>query len=480
MKSNERGVAAAVLGLAGLAVLAFLGGLYWALEPVEIEIEGRPGPRARANPYLALTRTLDALGVETTARPMLVLPPQAEGSVVFLFPPPQRLSTEQAERVMDWVARGGTLVVGLMQVGPEADPLYQTLGLNQVNEGLQLALDAEDEDTGEADPDAVPWPATPPEEPEEPEQDEQAEDDDAPFRWPWEREAADEAEPEEAQAEPEEAQAEPEEAEGEGEDDAEDDEPTDFISLLSDLEDLAKREPRVLDLYEGSWTVEPAVGRWLEPTKPLDEDTLLAGFEPDSQRFTLAWLYHGDGEVIAVADASVFDNKRLEDAEHARMAWTEWVSPLRGVERAVIIYRVDDEDILDRVWTLAWPAVLSTLALVLAWIWRSAGRFGPMVAPPTPERRSLLEHIHATGTYLWRRGAWESLLESMRAEVLDRVSVRHGGHDASKEEDRVAALAERTRVDPETVRQALHGASERDRRAFTETVKALQEIRRTR
>ncbi|MCB9795766.1 MAG: DUF4350 domain-containing protein [Alphaproteobacteria bacterium] len=449
--NQQRLILTSVLTIGAMLLLIVIGGLWWALERVEVETDGTQGPRARANPYLALTRTLDQMGLPTTARPALVLPAEAEGSLVFLFPPPQRLSVEQAESALAWVERGGTLVVGLRQIGPEPDPLYQQLGLEQINEGLTIRLDEEGEEGEEADDSAAPEGEEPAEDPAEDPEEHIVEDPDA-----------DEASADE---------------------DAEDEEPPqDFISLLSALSDVDEREPRLLGMDYGDWEAEVAEGRWLQARGGELRATWLAGDDPEHRppRFTAARMDRGAGRLIALADPSLFDNAHLDDAEHARMLWEEWADPALGVERVVVIYRVDDEDILDRLWTLAWPAVLSTLALVLVWLWGAWGRFGPLVAPPSKERRSLLEHIEATGTFLWRKGEQATMLESLRAEVLGSLSARHGGQGELSEQDRVAALAERARVDPERVRLALHGGEDKDRRAFTDTVEALQELRRTR
>ena len=70
---------------------------------------------------------------------------------------------------------------------------------------------------------------------------------------------------------------------------------------------------------------------------------------------------------------------------------------------------------------MAW---LPLLLALLAWLWARMQRFGPLLPPPAAERRSLLEHIVASGEHSYRYGYAHLLHAAVRDAFLARLRRR--------------------------------------------------------
>jgi hypothetical protein len=98
------------------------------LEEVREEVETGPTGAALDNPYLALERLLSRLGVEARSAPLLSDLPAPAPEVVFLLAPSRREWSTRDERLLEWVDRGGHLVLGAME---GEDPFLDWLGLER-------------------------------------------------------------------------------------------------------------------------------------------------------------------------------------------------------------------------------------------------------------------------------------------------------------------------------------------------------------
>jgi hypothetical protein len=77
--------------------------------------------------------------------------------------------------------------------------------------------------------------------------------------------------------------------------------------------------------------------------------------------------------------------------------------------------------LLDR----AAPVVASAMPLLVCWLWAASRRFGPALPAPRSQRRSLVEHIGASGRFLWREARGTALYEAVLDELRQRNRLRH-------------------------------------------------------
>lgn len=92
-----------------------------------------------------------------------------------------------------------------------------------------------------------------------------------------------------------------------------------------------------------------------------------------------------------------------------------------------------------------------------------------------PTRRRLLEHIEASGRFLWRYGQSEQLLHAVQVSLLRNLEYRHPGGNASNDLHR--KLAQVSGFTDKEVKLALTQREVSEEHLFTQMVRALELIR---
>ena len=114
-------------------------------------------------------------------------------------------------------------------------------------------------------------------------------------------------------------------------------------------------------------------------------------------------IKRGSGLITLAANLDFIENAAIDDYGHAEFFW-HLLHGLHPQPQNVWLIHQDD---LPPLWKLLWErawSLLLTLALgIPLGILALSPRFGPLQAAPTPERRRILEHIHASGRFMWKR-----------------------------------------------------------------------------
>jgi hypothetical protein len=116
--------------------------------------------------------------------------------------------------------------------------------------------------------------------------------------------------------------------------------------------------------------------------------------------------------------------------------------------------------------------------LIALWLWRSGVRFGPLVAPTDPARRSLAEQIRGTGLFTMRFGGGAALYAAT-VRALNEVASRNLPHyEKFTEAERIAALATLTRLSAAELATALQDQAARKPQEIRKTIAFLEAARR--
>ena len=130
----------------------------------------------------------------------------------------------------------------------------------------------------------------------------------------------------------------------------------------------------------------------------------------------------GQGRLTMVSDAEAWTNQKIGEADHARALW--YVLG-QDAHRAGVWFIYDSQShFLLMLWMRFWPPIVALGLLLVVWLWRSAGRFGPLQAAESTSNRRFVEHIRATGRFLWRRRCAATLIEAPRKRLLRRIRLR--------------------------------------------------------
>jgi hypothetical protein len=191
-------------------------------------------------------------------------------------------------------------------------------------------------------------------------------------------------------------------------------------------------------------------------------------------RLMLASFSVGKGRVVALSDLTFLNNRSIGDLDHAEFAW-RLATGAPDPKPALIFLRVASPSLWEWLTENAWPVLAAATVLLLAWLARIVPRFGPLEPEPAPVRRSLLEHLRASGRYIWSRGSANALIDAVRDRVWRTALRRRGGLKGLAHSRAQATLAEIAGRPLATVHDAMQGAGAGPA-SFIATAGALQEI----
>lgn len=165
-------------------------------------------------------------------------------------------------------------------------------------------------------------------------------------------------------------------------------------------------------------------------------------------------IRYGKGSVDLLADLRPLANASLDNPGHAAFA-RQLLAPNYRAGTVHLIYAAA----LPPWWRLLlerfWPALLPLAFAVGAWLWLRMQRFGQWLPSPEPIRRSLLEHVQASGELLHRHGRGHLLYEALRKRLQARLQRRHPVIAALDGQAQVQALATYTGLAESEIASAL-------------------------
>lgn len=360
-------------GLWAIAVSAVIGlGTIWFLLNFEQvparEWVGMSG-EARRNPYLALERLAERMGMPAhEVRSLLDLAQLPPRSVLLLPQPRGELARRERTRLLDWAAGGGHLVIEA-EPTRTPDPLLDALGVRR--KSLRSS--------GPRVPIEVAWPGA-------------------------------------------------------------------ARTLRADLPTRIVLEARAPRIAEGS---------------------------PDGA--VLLQLAHGKGLVTVINSFTFLQNRAIGANDHAELGWR--IVGASGPASVLLVFNNPERLSLTRWLRDNASAVLAAAAaLLVLWLWRLAPRFGPIAPDPERNRRSLLDHLRASGRFLWNAGRRTELAESAREAALRRVSRAHPDFASLTANERAVRLADSFGLAPEDARRLLAPQSPRTIQEFVRGIRVLQII----
>jgi hypothetical protein len=211
----------------------------------------------------------------------------------------------------------------------------------------------------------------------------------------------------------------------------------------------------------------------------IDEDVETAQLWGDDEQgeYGYARLPRGAGSVDVIADLDFLANDGLEDPQHAALA-RQLLQPNWAANGTFhLIYSADMPSLLDLLFRYAWRVLLAAALALLLWLWMRAERFGPLRSAPLPDRRSLLEHIQASGDHLYRYGRRATLYAAVHEAFLRRLRQRDPFAAALEGPAQIDALVKRTGWPVAEVEAALRYPRPGDARDFVLRIAKLLHLR---
>lgn len=213
----------------------------------------------------------------------------------------------------------------------------------------------------------------------------------------------------------------------------------------------------------------------------------------DDHDLVFARLRHGQGRIDVLADMAFMHGKGrpnptvppnaanafvdgLHDKAHRDL--TRYVlAPNYGKGTMWLVYASRPPSLWNRVFYLGWPVWAPLLLALLGWLWQRAQRLGSELPSPAAERRSLLEHIRASGEHLLRFGKAPLLYDAVRGAFLARLRRRSPTAAALTGEAQVHAIAAVLQWSHERVRTALTPPASHDVAGLRDRIRLLIQMR---
>lgn len=186
-------------------------------------------------------------------------------------------------------------------------------------------------------------------------------------------------------------------------------------------------------------------------------------------------FYYDSGRITVIGNAYPWRNRFIGKNDHAEFLWE--VVSLEGAPPAIWLVRGTSISFASLLWSYGWMPLLSLIALIIFWLWRSIPRFGPKIAETEPVSREFSSHLAMSGQFLWKRKAARGLVEPLRRRILKRYREKSvTGDDEKILKEATEELAEKSGLAPNRVRAALETAKPRDPHQLTAVLRDLQKL----
>ncbi len=185
----------------------------------------------------------------------------------------------------------------------------------------------------------------------------------------------------------------------------------------------------------------------------------------------------GTGHIAVVAD-TYFDNDHLAWNDNAELLLT-LTGLNRNAQHVLIVQHLDMPP-----WYLAlwWHFPLGIVSLgcgLLLLLWFGVRRFGPLLPGPDQERRSLMEHIDASGRWLWKVPGGRDILLTAARESINKLLQRRAPELLRMRPDEQADhLTHYCKLPTADIVNALFQPAARLPSEFTRQIQTLQQLRK--
>ncbi|MEP6907005.1 MAG: DUF4350 domain-containing protein [Pseudoxanthomonas sp.] len=208
--------------------------------------------------------------------------------------------------------------------------------------------------------------------------------------------------------------------------------------------------------------------------------------------YVYARLVQGKGRVDVLADFDFLTNNGstegnllsgvdrtggLRELPHRALA-RQVLAPNYGKGTVHLVYAAQMPSLMRMLLSKGWPVWVPLALALLAWLWMRMQRFGPLQPSPPSARRSLLEHVRASGEHLFRYQRRALLYAAVRNAFLARLRRRDPVAAALSGEAQASVIAERLGLSVAEVQTALKPPSSHDKTAFRDRISTLIQLRK--
>jgi hypothetical protein len=208
-----------------------------------------------------------------------------------------------------------------------------------------------------------------------------------------------------------------------------------------------------------------------------DKDDHFVSLSSDDHGNLLLTRTMGNGHVSVFTDRRVLHNRRIGKKDNALFLWH--LVNLHGEPGKVWFVSDDDMPSLPAwLWRYAGELIISLVIMIVFVLYRVSQRFGPVIQVMPPVRRSLLEHIQASGWFLWQHRHYDRLLQGMQHNLKRELALKHPGMQELGSSKLAARLTEFIDMPEAEIQHALGPIDIKSAEEFTKTVRLYEALRK--
>jgi hypothetical protein len=407
-----------ILGILAGALLVWA--LYSSIEFYDDKVQTSWSLRAFKNPYLAAQHFIQQSGLEVVDADSLVkLDTLDEISTLLITDANQVVSQRQLDQVLEWLEKGGNIILTADSVSNSEDLLLQKFGVevewSQTDDGEEIERQSISEQFRE-----------------------------------YNRQI------EEGKTKQEISESFTSES---------------VVTVIEFGEDIGDLEvafdhSKVLfhpyiDGYDEDETEDPD---WIEPNSWSSSDRGVHLIQFDV----------GSGLLTIVSDSSIWTSYRIDEYDHAYLLWV-----LSSKYGGFAILR---PVLKDSLWLLALQhaseLLIALTAMIAFWLWHSAQRFGRITVQDTSTSRAMAEYFSSISSYLWQRNDGVYLITPLRQRVLRRASLAIGEFGQADRARQMELIGKRCDLSPLSIENAML-EDKFNEASFVHYVKLLKHIERS-
>lgn len=207
----------------------------------------------------------------------------------------------------------------------------------------------------------------------------------------------------------------------------------------------------------------------------LSQGAPVFGLRDPAGGWAMARIAHGKGSVDVLSSLQLVQRNAIESPVNAWLV-AQLLAPNDGHGSFHLIYEPGLPSLWLVVWRKGWMAWAPALLALAAWLWWRAQRIGPLLPGHVRQRRSLIEHVSASGELLWRFRRGDLLHQAVRARFLARL--RRRDPIAATQPDALQAemIAAATGIPAATIQRAMQAPPPGDAHALRERIALLIDL----
>ena len=180
----------------------------------------------------------------------------------------------------------------------------------------------------------------------------------------------------------------------------------------------------------------------------------------------------GQGKLIVLSDNEFLKNRNIEKNDHAYFL----ANLAKNRSKIWLVYSNNMPSLLSLLWSNAFYFMICFLILLFLCILRLNLKSGPLMPENNNSSRNLMEHLEASGNYLFKLNKGEGMLKKIQKSTEQSLTEKFLFTTRATPSEKSSLIAKRTGIKVETIHHALFNDIIEDEHDFINKSMVLQQL----